>query len=52
MDQYKISIAFKWQLGFLISYQARWNLSFSIPFMDIVIGLTDRANGFGVWRDF
>jgi len=51
MGQYKFSFVFKWQIGFLIQYTAGLSFVISIPFTDIIIGLTDGANGFGFWKE-
>lgn len=45
MGQFKLWIAFQYQIGFLIEWQRGLSFNIRLPFCDIMIGLTDNANG-------
>lgn len=51
MGQYRISFYFKYQIGFLISYDETSMISINIPFVEINIATSKDAYGFRFFKD-
>lgn len=50
MGQYKLWLELKLQIGFLIEYDKGSCLIIQLPFLEIIFGLTEGANGIYLFK--